>query len=91
MSRSWQYGKPKCSDSEDLARFFVLTSHLVPGASLADPHRLFNNGFGGKVWHAIDLFEGDTVDARALTALVRAAIEHNQVKAKKPRKPGARA
>ena len=61
------------------------------GASLADPHRLFNNGFDGKVWRAIDLFEGDIIDARALTALVRAAIEHNQVKAKKPRKTGARA
>ena len=56
------------------------------GASLPDPHRLFNNGFGGKVWRAIDLFEGDTFDARALTSLVRTAIEHNQARLKKPRK-----
>ncbi len=53
------------------------------GASLPDPDKLFNNGFGGKVWRAIDLFEGDKVDAKALKALVRAAIAFNQAKAKK--------
>lgn len=61
------------------------------GASITDPHQLFNNGFGGKVWRAIDLFEGDAVDARALTALVRASIEYNLAKTKRPRKAGTRA
>lgn len=60
------------------------------GASLTDPQRLFNNGLGGKVWRAIDLHEGETIEVGALTALVREAIEHNQAKAKKPRKPGSR-
>ena len=53
------------------------------GASLPDPEKLFNNGFGGKVWRAIDVFEGDKVDARALKNLIRAAIEYNQKKSKK--------
>jgi hypothetical protein len=53
------------------------------GASLPDPEKLFNNGFGGKVWRAIDVFEGDKVDARALTNLIRAAIDYNQLKLKK--------
>jgi len=53
------------------------------GASLADPDKLFNAGFGGKVWRAIDLFEGDKVDEAALTRLVRAAIDHNRSKLKK--------
>ena len=53
------------------------------GASLPDPEKLFNNGFGGKVWRAIDVFEGDKVNARALTSLIRAAIEYNQLKLKK--------
>lgn len=52
------------------------------GAALADPHQLFNNGLGGKVWRAIDVFEGDKVDEKALTALVRAAIALNKEKAK---------
>ncbi|QIG47599.1 DUF1801 domain-containing protein [Nordella sp. HKS 07] len=53
------------------------------GASLADPDKLFNAGFNGKVWRAIDLFEGDKIDARALTDLVRAAIAYNQSKSKR--------
>ena len=59
------------------------------GASLADPDRLFNAGLDGKVWRAIDLFEGDTIDARALKNLVRAAIEFNQAKLKKKNAPAA--
>ena len=53
------------------------------GASLPDPDKLFNNGFGGKVWRAIDVFEGDKIDGPALKALVRAAIAYNQAKPKK--------
>lgn len=50
------------------------------GASLPDPDKLFNAGLEGKVWRAIDLFEGDKIDARALKNLIRAAIEFNQGK-----------
>jgi len=53
------------------------------GASLPDPDKLFNAGLDGKVWRAIDLFEGDKVNERALKNLVRAAIDYNQSKAKK--------
>jgi hypothetical protein len=53
------------------------------GASLPDPDKLFNNGLGGKVWRAIDFFEGDKINERALKNLVRAAVEHNQSKLKK--------
>ena len=53
------------------------------GASLPDPDKLFNNGFGGKVWRAIDVFEGDRIDEGALKTLVRAAVDYNQAKAKK--------
>lgn len=61
------------------------------GASLPDPDKLFNNGFGGKVWRAIDVFEGDRIDARALKNLVRAAIDFNQAKSKKKARAGTRA
>ena len=33
------------------------------GASLPDPDKLFNAGLDGKVWRAIDLFEGEKVDS----------------------------
>lgn len=50
------------------------------GASLADPDGLFNNGLNGKVWRAIDLFEGDKVNSAALKKLVQAAVEFNRGK-----------
>src|SRR5258708_37967634 len=53
------------------------------GASLPDPDKLFNAGFGGKVWRAIDFFEGDEINERALKTLIRAAVEYNQSKSKK--------
>ena len=52
------------------------------GASLPDPDKLFNAGLGGNQWRAIDLFEGDKVNERALKNLVRAAVEYNQIKLK---------
>jgi hypothetical protein len=61
------------------------------GASLPDPDKLFNNGFGGKVWRAIDLFEGDKINDRALKNLVRAAVEYNQIKLKRKASAGTRA
>ena len=61
------------------------------GASLPDPEKLFNNGFGGKVWRAIDIHEGDQLDERALTDLVRAAIDYNQAKKKKKAPANTRA
>ncbi len=53
------------------------------GASLADPGKLFNAGLDGNMRRAIDFLEGDKVDERGLKALVRAAIEYNQIKSKK--------
>jgi hypothetical protein len=50
------------------------------GASLDDPDKLFNAGLDGKVWRAIDVFEGDKINERALKDLIRAAIEYNRIK-----------
>jgi hypothetical protein len=61
------------------------------GASLPDPDKLFNAGLGGNKWRAIDLFESDKINARALKDLVRAAIEHNQIKLKSKAPAGTRA
>jgi hypothetical protein len=56
------------------------------GAQLADPDTLFNAGLDGGSWRAIDFLEGDKVDGRALTRLVRTAIAYNQSKAKRKAK-----
>jgi hypothetical protein len=60
------------------------------GASLPDPDKLFNAGLGGNKWRAIDLFEGDKINERALKNLVRAAIEYNQLKLKSKAPAGTR-
>lgn len=53
---------------------------FAQGAHLEDAGGLFNAGLDGKRWRAIDLFEGDELDAAALTALIRTAIDHNRSK-----------
>lgn len=60
------------------------------GASLPDPKGLFNNGFNGNVWRAIDLREGDRLDPEALMTLVRAAIAFNEEKRRSKAKKIAR-
>ena len=61
------------------------------GASLPDPDKLFNAGLEGKVWRAIDLFEGDKINERALKTLIRAAVDYNQTKLKRKAPAGTRA
>jgi hypothetical protein len=53
------------------------------GASLPDPDKLFNAGLEGNMRRAIDFFEGDKINERALKNLVRAAIDYNRTKLKK--------
>ena len=60
------------------------------GASLADPDKLFNAGLGGNTWRAIDLFEGDKINERALKNLVRSAVDYNQMKLKRKAPAGTR-
>lgn len=51
------------------------------GAALGDPAGLFNSSLDGNTRRAIDLFEGDDIDAEAFKALVRAAVAANASKA----------
>lgn len=55
----------------------VVKMTFAKGASLKDPSGLFNASLDGKVRRAIDLREGERIDARALKALVRAAVAVN--------------
>ena len=61
------------------------------GARLTDPDKLFNAGLDGNQRRAIDFFEGDKINARALKNLVRAAIDFNRSKSKKKASARARA
>ena len=51
---------------------------FAKGAKLDDPKRIFNAGLGGGTRRAIDLHEGDKIDAAAFKALIREAVSLNQ-------------
>jgi hypothetical protein len=54
---------------------------FAAGASLDDPAGLFNASLGGGTRRAIDIGEGETVDADAFKALIRVAVDFNGAKA----------
>ena len=51
------------------------------GAGIPDPSRLFNSSLEGSTRRAIDIHEGDEIDARAFKTLVRAAVAENSRRA----------
>ena len=56
----------------------VVKLTFAKGASLKDPARLFNSSLDGNVRRAIDIHEGETIDASAFKALVRQAAALNE-------------
>ncbi len=55
---------------------------FLKGATLPDPTGLFNSSLDGNARRAIDIGEGEEIDAKAFKALIRAAIELNTSKPK---------
>ena len=55
----------------------VVKLTFAKGASLKDPAKLFNSSLGGNTRRAIDIHEGEKVDATAFKALIRAAVAFN--------------
>jgi hypothetical protein len=56
----------------------VVKMTFAKGASLQDPAGLFNSSLDGNTRRAIDFHEGDKIDEKALTALIRAAVALNR-------------
>ena len=76
----WSHDGIVCT-GETYAKAVKLT--FAKGASLPDPSHLFNASLEGGTRRAIDIHEGETVDARAFKALVKAAVALNAQSAKK--------
>ncbi len=64
----------------------VVKLTFFKGAALKDPAKLFNSSLEGNVRRAIDIHEGEEIDAKAFKALVRAAVALNTSGVKKPEK-----
>jgi hypothetical protein len=63
----------------------VVKLTFAKGAALEDPSGLFNSSLEGNVRRAIDIREGGKIDAKALQALIRAAVALNISSAAKRR------
>ena len=70
----WSHDGILCT-GESYKKVVKLT--FAKGASLRDPKRLFNSSLDGNVRRAIDIHEGEEVDASAFKALIRQAITLN--------------
>ena len=70
----WSHNGNVCT-GETYAKVVKLT--FAKGARIPDPSRLFNSSLEGNTRRAIDIHEGETVDARAFKALVKAAVAEN--------------
>lgn len=73
----WEHAGILCT-GEVYQGYVKLT--FARGAALADPAALFNAGLAGGTRRAIDIREGDTIDATAFKALIRAAVALNVAK-----------
>jgi hypothetical protein len=80
----WEHGGILCT-GESYKSWIKLT--FLKGASLPDPAGLFNASLDGNARRAIDIREGEEVDAEAFKALILAAAALNAAKAKPARKP----
>jgi hypothetical protein len=86
MTEEWKWMNPVWSHNgivctgESYKKAVKLT--FAKGASIADPSGLFNSSLEGNTRRAIDIHEGEKVDARAFKALVKAAVALNKASAK---------
>jgi hypothetical protein len=78
----WSHNGIVCT-GETYMKVVKLT--FAKGASIPDPSRLFNSSLAGNMRRAIDIHEGEKVDARAFKALVKRAVAQNAVSSKKGR------
>jgi len=76
----WSHDGIVCT-GESYTKVVKLT--FARGAALADPARLFNSSLEGNTRRAIDIREGETVDASAFKALIKAAVAQNGAAKKK--------
>ena len=89
----WKWEKPKAGGvpvwshdggictGESYKQVVKLT--FFRGASLEDPKKLFNSSLEGNTRRAIDIREGEKIDATAFKALIRAAVAANSAAKKK--------
>ena len=81
ITEEWKWDTAVWSHKGNVVAIGAFKDHVklnfFKGASLKDPHGLFNAGLEAKATRAIDLHEGDKINEAALKELIRAAVAHN--------------
>ena len=87
LKEDWKWGTAVWTSGGNVCSAGAFKDHVklnfFKGASLEDPHRLFNAGLEAKDSRSIDFAEGATVDAAAIKELVRSAVASNKGQKKK--------
>jgi len=82
IREEWKWGTAVWSQKGLVCSAAAFKDHVklnfFKGASLEDPHGLFNAGLEARTMRSIDFSKGDVWDERALSDLVRAAVTLNQ-------------
>jgi len=96
VEEEWKWmGTPVWSSQGILCTGESYKSHVkltfLKGASLEDPAGLFNSSLDGNARRAIDIHEGEELDAAAFRALIRAAADFNAAAKAKPKPKRAKA
>jgi len=85
-AEEWKWNTPVWSQNGNIVSIGAFTDHVkvnfFKGALLDDPHRLFNAGLEAKASRAIDVHEGERINATWFRDLVRAAVTLNADKPK---------
>lgn len=81
ITEEWKWGTAVWSHKGNVVAVGAFKDHLkinfFQGASLDDPHGLFNAGLDAKATRGIDINEGDKINEPALKELIRAAVAYN--------------
>jgi hypothetical protein len=82
LSEEWKWGTGVWASNGMVCSVGAFKDHMkinfFKGASLPDPHGLFNSGLEAKASRSIDFYEGDEIDEPALKELIRAAADYNK-------------
>ena len=80
----WKWGTGVFSHKGMVCALAPFTDHVklnfFNGATLRDPHKLFNAGLEAKATRAIDIHETDKISESALKDLIHAAVAYNKAK-----------
>jgi hypothetical protein len=84
LKEDWKWGTPVWTSKGNVCAIGAFKDsvklNFFKGASLPDPHGLFNGGLDAKASRSIDLADGDPINEPALQELIRAAAAYNAPK-----------